>query len=335
MSFLEVNSEPRQDWQMTSTGVGHHFRPGYYFPSSQFQTELYEPLPPRLAKQDEVTRDQHYDTTTGKTHDHKYIKGSPYQNPLYKKPPGHWKVDYVKDLAEKLGKGGWRKPLTTGNQISETKERYSAPPGIRDKYHFEDTAGLNLPQSYNLNDHHREGPSKYGQATTENPKLQGNQFYVRDKGVLKLLDPYLTTTHQDHRSFTGTELKRYPKKDVATYWECEEYPKAWGHGQKHNPLPKDTVPREQLPMVDPIWFKTRTKVPRIPKPLIPVPHKGLKSLYAESFMQPSDVKAKENQFCPVDTPWTLPPPGAKSAMTAPKMYNTEYQHVGSNRPVMV
>lgn len=28
-------------------------------------------------------------------------------------------------------------------------------------------------------------------------------------------------------------------------------------------------------------------------------------------------------------------PGTKSVMTAPKMYNTEYQHVGSNKPITV
>ena len=56
---------------------------------------------------------------------------------------------------------------------------------------------------------------------------------MRDKGVLRHLDPYLSTTNKDHRAFTATELKHYPKKDIATYWECEEYPKAWGHGQKH------------------------------------------------------------------------------------------------------
>lgn len=334
MSFQETKNEPRQDWQQTSTGVGHHHRPGYYFPNSDFKALIYDPVPPPLARQDEITRDQHFKTTYGDFHDPKYGKGV-YGNPIHQKAPGHWKVNYVKDLAEKLDKGGWRKPLTMGNQLTETKEEFSNKAGVRQRYHFEDTAGLNLPQPYNLNDHHKEGPSKYGQGTTQNPKLQGQPFYVRDKGVLNLLDPYLSTTHKDHRSFKPNELKKYPKKDVATYWECEEYPKAWGHGLKHNPVPKDNVPREKLPMVDPTWFKTRTTIPRQPKPLLPVPHGGLKSLYAESFQQPTDVKAKENYYCAVDTPFVLPEPGSKSVMTAPKMYNTEYQHVGSNKPVMV
>ena len=59
-------------------------------------------------------------------------------------------------------------------------------------------------------------------------------------------------------------------------------------------------------MVDPTWFKTRTRIPRQPKAMIPVPHGGLKTLYGASYAGPSDVKLKENNFCAVDTPWVLP-----------------------------
>merc|ERR1712226_1613934 len=54
-----------------------------------------------------------------------------------------------------------------------------------------------------------------------------------------------------HRVWDDDELKAYPKKDNATYWVCEEYPKAWGHGPHDNPLPKKAVPRERPPMRDP------------------------------------------------------------------------------------
>ena len=69
--------------------------------------------------------------------------------------------------------------------------------------------------------------------STQNKKLQGKPYFVKDKGVLHLNDPYLTTTNRIHRRFKPKELEGYPKKDVPTYWECEEYPKAWGHGLKH------------------------------------------------------------------------------------------------------
>ena len=69
--------------------------------------------------------------------------------------------------------------------------------------------------------------------STKNDKLKGRPHFVRDKGVLNLNDPYLTTTNKYHHAFLPKDLNGYAKKDVPTYWECEEYPKTWGHGLKH------------------------------------------------------------------------------------------------------
>lgn len=69
------------------------------------------------------------------------------------------------------------------------------------------------------------------------------------------------------------ELSKYPNKEFATYWECEQYPKAWGHGSKTNPLPPDSVPKEKGPMRDQIWFKSGTVVPRVPKTMEVVPNR--------------------------------------------------------------
>ena len=63
--------------------------------------------------------------------------------------------------------------------------------------------------------------------------MRGRIFYPRDKAIMDLNDPYLTTNSKVHRPFTDKELDSYPRKDVATFWECEEYPKSWGFGQKH------------------------------------------------------------------------------------------------------
>lgn len=331
----EIKYNERQDaknWQHTSTGVGHHYRPGYYFPDSEFKTLLREPLPPNLAKEDEVTRDKPYLTTKEYFHDQKF-PGLLYKDHQHKKAPGHWKVTYMKDLTEKLGQGGWRRPLTMGNQLSEMKAEYQAKnPEVRDKYNFEE---VYRPQNFLLQDHHKEGPSKTGVPSTQNPKLQGKPFYVKDKAILNVLDPYLSTTQRDHRMFPKDEVNGYPRKDVPTYWQCEEYTKAWGHGLHHNPLPKDNVPRDKLPMRDEMVFPTATKIPRLPKSLVPVPHAGLKTLYGESFQTPSHVNMKENYYCPVDTPFKLPDPNTKSIYTAPKMYKTEYQNIGCRNPITV
>lgn len=61
----------------------------------------------------------------------------------------------------------------------------------------------------------------------------------------------------------------------------------------------------------------------------------MKSLATDSYQRPSDVKMKESEFCPVDTPYVLPAPGSKSAYSAPQMYKTEYQNVGSKKPICV
>jgi hypothetical protein len=59
-------------------------------------------------------------------------------------------------------------------------------------------------------------------------------------------------------------------------------------------------------MRDTTFFTTKTKVPRPPKAMVPVPHSGLKSEHADRFTRPNDVRFKEAIYCPVDPPFTLP-----------------------------
>ena len=70
-------------------------------------------------------------------------------------------------------------------------------------------------------------------ATTENKPVAGRTFYPSDGAVFDLNEPYMTTSGQTHRRFRPDELQGYAKKDVATYWETEGYPKAWGFGLHH------------------------------------------------------------------------------------------------------
>jgi hypothetical protein len=63
--------------------------------------------------------------------------------------------------------------------------------------------------------------------------------------------------------------------------------------------------------------------------------RGLRSLSAETYQRPSDVKMKEIYYTPVDPPYLLPAPSTKSAMATPNMYTTEYQNVGSKKPITV
>lgn len=53
-----------------------------------------------------------------------------------------------------MGKGGWRQPLTMGNQSSETQAEFNARAGLSEPIDFKG------PQPFNLQAHHNEGPSK-------------------------------------------------------------------------------------------------------------------------------------------------------------------------------
>ena len=60
--------------------------------------------------------------------------------------------------------------------------------------------------------------------------MAGRLLYPKDKEILRNLDPYLTTTNKDHRVWTPDELKGYPKKDIATFWDTEGFPSVTGYG---------------------------------------------------------------------------------------------------------
>ena len=70
---------------------------------TNIQTVLRDPLPAELAAGDEIPLDDRFKTSSATAHDVKHT-GGPYGNsdPIYKKAPGHWKVDYVKDFHEKV-----------------------------------------------------------------------------------------------------------------------------------------------------------------------------------------------------------------------------------------
>ena len=71
----------------------------FFFFFSYPQTTVNNPLPPHLAKQDEIIKP--FTTTTGETHDYKY-HGGILANDQHKKAPGHWNIHHNKDLREKV-----------------------------------------------------------------------------------------------------------------------------------------------------------------------------------------------------------------------------------------
>ncbi len=100
--------------------------------------------------------------------------------------------------------------------------------------------------------------------------LQGVDFQPHYQGVLERHQPYMTTNNWYHRRFTAQEAKKYPKKDIATYWQCEDYPKAWGFGTDTNQLSTRMRNNNTESMRDRIVFRMHTKIPKSPKQLIPL-----------------------------------------------------------------
>jgi len=324
--------ETRNDLHLTSTGVGHQQKEPLSFPPVDFQSCMSEPLPRSLSGSNHVQ--DHYKTTTGSAHNYKPTT-SELSNVVFKKAPGHWKVNYTEDTIKKIQVKPQRRALTMGNEQSEMKAQYTGRPEkpMRMTKHKSDV------QPKNYRHHNNEGPLKELVPSTQNKEVAGDEYTVCDRGVLSYHgDMYLTSTQKVHRAFNKEhELTSYPRKEYGTYWECEGYPKAWGHGAKTNPLPPDSVPREKGPMRDQIWFKTATTIPRLPKSLAPLKHKGMRSEMRANFTSPDEDKRKALFTCPVETPYFVEGAGVKDEQHfgVPKMYETEAQFYGGKRPVMV
>ena len=111
----------------TSTHTAHHWRPGFYFPSSNFkvtyfsikklkkkkedfnpdssQTVVMDPIPPSLNSKDQILPDIHYSTTNHTYHDNKYPNQDLYNEALalkQVKPLPSYKVNYMFDVIEKV-----------------------------------------------------------------------------------------------------------------------------------------------------------------------------------------------------------------------------------------
>lgn len=260
-SKLRPRDPPYNDQHYPTTGQGLIYRTSPTFPQRHFRHTVTDLLPHGLAKSQRPVISDHYSTTTSLYHDHK--RGS---LPDYKLAADHDKVLYVQDFTKRLNEKRWRKPLTMGNQKSEFQDQYKGLPVVEMK---QPSCG---PKPFHLRQHDSNGPSKRMIPMTQNKGTAGTAYYTVDKQVLRELDPYNTTTLKTHRPFTSNELSGYPRKDAATYWDCEGYPKAWGHGTDHIQLVKNL---DNKSMVDTMVFKSEITRKLQPKKAVHVPHSGL------------------------------------------------------------
>ncbi|XP_070586096.1 stabilizer of axonemal microtubules 3 [Erythrolamprus reginae] len=299
----------RQDWGLTSSGVGLNYRPPLPFPPPNARSTIQEPLPPASQK---VWRDEvipQMATTTQLAHCVKNHSELLVQ-PRYSVSASHPEVHYNKDLREKLKLRKWRFPLTMGNQKSEIQANFRGWPNLPYDPTFH--AG---PQPFKLAAHHEDGASKSVVATTQNRDLAGRPFYICDKAVLRLNEPYLPTS-MDFRIFTQKEHQGY----------------TWKDNLKLGRYPLIRVPG---PMRDFQLFPKPTRVPHlILNPT--VPHRGLLSLTKESYQLPNDHKHTWDRYCPVQQPPTVScRVPVVEIMCVPHMYETEYKCYGSGKPMPV
>lgn len=260
-SKLRPRDPPYNDQHYPTTGQGIIYRSSPSFPPRHFKGTMNNLLPHGLAKSQRPVISDHYLTTTAEFHDRKRAS-----LPTYNRAPDSDKVLYIQDFAKRLDERRWREPLTMGNQRSECQEQYRGLPVVEMK---QPSCG---PKPFQLRQHDSNGPSKRLIPMTQNKKTAGTVYYTLDKQVLKKLDPYNTTSQATHRPFSNNELSGYPLKDAATYWDCEGYPKAWGHGTDDVQLVKNLNNKS---MVDTMLFKSEITRQLKPRTGVHVPHSGL------------------------------------------------------------
>ncbi|XP_060636721.2 stabilizer of axonemal microtubules 3 isoform X1 [Anolis sagrei] len=297
----------RQDWKLTSSGVGLNYIPPLPLLPPYVRSTVQEPLPPGSEKsyRDEVIPRL---TTTSQlaygfknhspvlTHDRYFVADA------------HNSVHYIKDLKEKLRERAWRFPLTMGNQKSEMRDRFPGWPNLPHEPTFH--AG---PQPFGLAAHHSNGASKSIVASTRNEEIAGKPFYVRDKAVLRLNEPYMSITTRDFHPFTKHEVLEYLKENPQARYS--------------HPLIRQSGPMRDIPL-----FPRATRVPRLPPNIPAVPHRGLLSQTKDSYQPPNDHKRSWDRYCPVEKPPTVScRVPVVEIMCVPRMYETEYKCYGSGK----
>jgi hypothetical protein len=213
---------------------------------------LKKPLPSLLAKSNpSFSGDAYTTSTTAKSYPVVKI-GNAF---LYKKAPSLMNVSYMTDTNSKLTMRPWSQSLTMGNQCTEMQDKFRGAPVPDLLIHNQ---LIHPPDTVHrlLKDHYENGHTKGLKPTTTNKSLQGQPFIPQDQAVLHRNQPYMTTNNWFHRTYGKGELGKYPKKDNATYWECENYPKAWGFGTNENPLTSKRSQRDS--MTDRMTFRTPT-----------------------------------------------------------------------------
>ncbi|XP_054553269.1 uncharacterized protein LOC129146097 [Talpa occidentalis] len=310
-------------WHLTSSGVAHHVIPAVSFPPPTVQCTVAAPLPPAARQESHAWAFDEVISSWETTHRSAYVPkahGGLYAQPRAPEPADPTRDVGMKDLGEKLRHRGWRLPLTTRHQRSETRAQFRGWP------HLDPRAGVGAGPPPPELAGRQGGASQALIPWTKNPELAGRSFTVSSQGILDGGQLYLTTSARDFQRPSKKASSGYPRKDSLTYWSLEETPRGWGPGRQRQPCP----PSSGLPPA------RRPRVPRAAPVTPAVPHRGMLTLAQESYGLPLHPLRSLDRVCPLELPWGgphwQPAPGLHRV---PQAYRPESAQYGSRRPALV
>ncbi|CAH8546774.1 unnamed protein product [Dicrocoelium dendriticum] len=112
----------------SSYGVGHHWRSPYYFPDSNTLQTLSKNVVCSKIQENVVKPAEHYQTTTGTTHNYKIIPEELRVNGN-SLAPHHWKLHYINEFRTRYLAKHPTRSLSPSNQKTETQDSYQACDG--------------------------------------------------------------------------------------------------------------------------------------------------------------------------------------------------------------
>nr|CAD7405307.1 unnamed protein product [Timema cristinae] len=133
--------------------------------------------------------------------------------------------------------------------------------------------------------------------------------------IVRLMDPYISTTHLVHTPFSAQQLSGVAKKDAITFYNAE------GSSIKKGPVYDERV------------FTTKATNRTVPNLVPKVPHKGMKTEHQAQYHLPLDDFYHCRWYAGVEGFPAIPRASPWENLSSPNMYCTEYCHLGTGWPV--
>ncbi|XP_065184965.1 stabilizer of axonemal microtubules 3-like [Sycon ciliatum] len=312
----------RDDWALTSTGVGHAYTAAQDRDVTAIKRTTQFPLPPVLRDQESRSTGQEYLTTTGTYHSYQPLD-TVVAHPENSRAAPCYKTHHNEGFTYRLKGRPWREPLSIEHQRTEKQDKYR---GERAKPLVNSEFGTDL-RPLNLAHHHGNLPLKLMNPTEPKDELITSGTKPHEGGVMNAGEEFMTTSRQVHHKFTRKQQLELPCPDQATVYHCQQYPKAWGHSSQKPAMSLHQVPEARgLEMMDSMTFKHRCHNIMPSYMLPPVPNSGVTTMKS-SYRRPSEETIRSTHQRPFNRLHHLTAPVEFEIPMAPQMYksgNTMY-----------